>query len=146
MAPQLGGFAMGLFGKKPPPQRPAESDTDQLLRIVRKVMAMIVVADGDVEAEEIEALRAAYKKICGKDLSVQDVKNEVRLTDGDSNVERFLLKVRDKLDAEDRKLVLRAAYSVANADGEVAESEDALLDRIVKALGMSDDEAKSALE
>jgi uncharacterized tellurite resistance protein B-like protein len=85
-------------------------------------------------------------KISNRELSLADAKNEVRLTDGDTNVERFLTRMRDKLDADDRKMLLRAAFEVASADGEIADTEDALLERIVHALGMSEAEAKAAIE
>jgi uncharacterized tellurite resistance protein B-like protein len=138
---------MSLWGRKPtPPPRSADTDADRLLRTVRKLMAMIVAADGKVENAELEAFCRAYQKVSGKPLSIADAKNEVRLTDGDTNIERFLTKLKDKLDADDRKTLLRAAFEVASADGEVADAEDALLERVVRALGMSEAEAKAAIE
>jgi tellurite resistance protein len=107
-------------------------------RVVKRVMALMVLADGNVDDGEIEMLRGMYKQITRLDLSEADVRAEVAAaqTDG-KGVAAWVAGVVGSLNDSGKEMVLRAAFLVANADGEFADSERKLLVEIGTALQMT---------
>lgn len=107
-------------------------------RAVRRVMALMLLADGVVDDEEIATIQQVYQQLAGAALSADEVQREIERAGAEGlGVTEALERFRGRLNDAGKEMVVRAAFLVAAADGEFAEEEQALLDEIAAALEMS---------
>ncbi len=114
---------------------------------VKRVMVLTMLADGEIEDEEIASIQAQYSEMTGRQLTVQQVQREAAEAVADGrDVGDYLRSLGRSLDDEDKRMIVRAAHAVANSDGFVLEEEEGTLQQIAKALGMSSDQIAACLE
>ncbi len=102
---------------------------------IRRVMVMMILADGSVDDAEITSLRGIYQKVAGKELAEPALRAEIAQAQKvGGSVEEYLKTVAPSLNPNGKELVIKAAFLVAISDGKVHEHEEALLERIAKAL------------
>lgn len=116
-------------------------------RAVKRVMVMMMLADGAVEDAEVQRIRQVYGNLAKVELTDADVHAEAdRARAEKQSLDQFLQGVASKLNDSGKELVIKAAMLVAAADGDLAESELKLLSEIARALGMSQAHFKGVLE
>jgi tellurite resistance protein len=116
-------------------------------RAVKRVMVMMMLADGNVEAAEVERIRQVYENLAKVQLTEADVHAEADKARAEKqSLDQFLQGVASKLNDSGKELVIRAAMLVAAADGNLAEAELKLLAEIARALGMSPAHFKGVIE
>ena len=115
-------------------EQKAEREFD---RVLRRVMVMMVLADGNIDQREIQMVQEAYEKATGRPLTESQVKNEIRASDGDVDVARFLKKAGVTLNVDGKRALMRCAIAIANADGSVSPEEKKLLLDMSKALDLT---------
>ncbi len=101
--------------------------SDDLARAIYHLIAAVIRADGKIEASEVLAAEATGQKILGdrfKPLAFREVC--AHLSD-DFDTQDLAKSLSSSLDDEGRKLVLRCLNAVAQADGEIAVREQALI-------------------
>lgn len=108
----------------------------------RVLMSLVAVAwaDGKVEGSEssvLEGLLAGFGAAAGERDEILAWAKTPRSLDDVPTAE---------LSAEDRELLLANAAVLSAADGEKSDSEVALLDRLVKLLGLSDEQARAIID
>lgn len=102
---------------------------------VRRVMVMMCLADGTVDDEEIETIRRVFGRIAKREISEEEVSDEiVEAMQQGGSVGDYLGTVVGRLNNAGKELIVKAAFFVAAADGDFAESEQALLGEIGRAL------------
>jgi tellurite resistance protein len=106
-----------------------------------KCLVAVAWADGKVAAPEAGVIEGM---LCGFDATedeereiLQYAKQKRTLTD-DAPIK--------ELSAEDRELLLANAALLTHADGEQSDAEQALLQKLIGMLGLSEDEAKEILD
>lgn len=99
-----------------------------------QTMAMMMVADGDVDEREVQTIQGVYLELTGKPLSRDELMTEASRHSAGSNLPAALAAVRVGLNREGRERVLRAAMHVALADEVLTDEERELLDVIGKTL------------
>jgi tellurite resistance protein len=111
------------------PEKERKQFEAEFHRATRQVMVLMMLADGNVEQEEVEMVSKLYHQITDRELSPEDVAREVdhlRKTGG-------------------KAMVAKAAYLVAAADGHFAEQEKALLGEVAAAMEMSPEAFAAAI-
>lgn len=113
---------------------------------IRRIMVMMLLADGVVDAEEVEVVRVIYNRFTQLDLSEQEVLAEITEAKSDNrSIEEFASTLVGFLNVDGREMVLRCALMVALADGEFHATEQELLKNIATALQMSPAHFKGVL-
>jgi tellurite resistance protein len=114
---------------------------------VKRVMVLMMLADGKIDDEEVETIRLVYGKLAKGDLSKEDVSREVDVSKADGRgLREYLASVVGSLNDAGKEIVVKAAYFVAAADGNVSTEETNLLAELAGALEMSPAHFKTVME
>ena len=109
-----------------------------------RVMLLMMLADGAVEDAEIQRITELYASIGGEPLRSTTVRTEAEHARADRrDVEHFLADVGPRLNEHGKLAVLRCAWEVANADGNVHDDEKALFARLVRTLEIRPEAVRS---
>jgi tellurite resistance protein len=114
---------------------------------VKRVMVLMMLADGKIDDAEIETIRTICSKLTKTELSKDDVDREVASAEADGRgLRQYLTSIVGTLNDTGKEVVVKAAYFVASADGEVSIEETNLLAELAAALEMSPTAFKGAIE
>lgn len=104
-------------------------------RAVKRIMVMMCLADGVVDDDEIETIKRVYGRIANREISDEEVSDEVvaAMQEG-GTVRDYLGGIVSSLNDAGKELVIKAAFFVAAADGEFQDEEQVLLAEIGRAL------------
>jgi uncharacterized tellurite resistance protein B-like protein len=120
--------------------------SDFLGPCLRGVLLAMIVADEDVDPDEIAAAEEAYREFTGHGLPDGELAREAAEARSQGRTPQEVLGCLPKDLAPSAKAkVLTAAFRVASADGFVLEEEDELLRAVAKAIGMGADETRTVL-
>lgn len=98
---------------------------------VRRVLALMVAADGVIQPPEVQIVRRIFDDLTGLPLSRDDVLDEVAQVGREpSTAARYLARVVGYLNEYGKEQVLRAAVRVSHADGALDEREAAMVRRL----------------
>jgi tellurite resistance protein len=113
---------------------------------IRRVLLAIMIADDDVDPDEIETLRSVYQKITGQGVTAEALQDEaLQMKAAGVTLATCVGPLAYGLDDRAKERVLAAAFAVATADGFVLDEEDEMLASVARALGMQDVEYQSAI-
>ncbi|HET9983216.1 MAG TPA: TerB family tellurite resistance protein [Longimicrobiales bacterium] len=100
-------------------------------RAIRRILALMVAADGVVRPLEIGVAREIFEAVSGLPLSERDVRDEVEeVRRAPTTVARFLARVVGYVNDYGKEQILRACALVSRADGEVHEREAEMVRRL----------------
>jgi tellurite resistance protein len=134
-----------ILDYQPGPGSSANVEAEFLVAI-KRVMALMVIADGQVDDDEIEVMGKVFEKVAGKSVSEDDIRREVmEARAGSPDVDAYLGEVGPYLNAEGKEMIIKAAFMVAAADGHFDDSEMELLVEASKSLEMSSAHLKGIL-
>ena len=103
---------------------------------IRKVMVLMMLADGRIDDDEVQTIQQIYSDLAGAGLPEADVRREAAELEG-ASPKACLGPMVGSLNDHGKELIVKAAFMVAIADGEFPEEEQALLAQIGEALDMS---------
>ena len=114
---------------------------------VKKLMILMILADGEVEESEIETIIAIYENITKNKLDKKKLMDEI----DDYSLKKydvldFTSSLRGKLNDQGKETIIKAAYLIAAADGEFHELEQELLSKIAISLDFSKAHLKAVLD
>ena len=113
---------------------------------IRRVLVAMMVADGDVDPEELATIRSVYAAMTGEQVEADTLLSEAaRLQAEGATLRSCLAALADDLPAASKRKVLAAAFAVATADGFVLDEEDELLAEVGRSIGLDEGEYKAAL-
>ena len=115
-------------------------------RGVRRILVMMMAADGRIEESEIQAIVQYLCRTENRGVTRDEVMAELEAarTTGD-DLENYCRDLMGYLNRDGRRAVLAAAHQIASADGHVDPSEQRMLERLGIALGLKPAEVTSAL-
>ena len=114
---------------------------------IKRVMVLTMLADGEIEDDEVVSIQKQYSEMTGRQLTVEQVQREAREAQEDGqDVAAYLGPLGRSLDDDDRRMIVRAAHAVASSDGFVLEEEEGTLHQIAEALGMDNDAVLACLD
>lgn len=113
---------------------------------VRRIMVGMMMVDGEMDDQEVEAIASLSKKLPGVDLTEDEVREEAVRAEMDGRpVEDFARDIGPSINDHGKELLFRAALAVAAADGVFEDSEKDLLMRLADALDMRPQHVKAIL-
>lgn len=105
---------------------------------VRRVMIRMMLADGAMDAAEVDTVRTVFEQLAGRPLSADEVLGEATTLQAQPESIRDMVgKLVGSLNGHGKESVVRAVYLVAAADGDFADEEMALIQEIGEALEMT---------
>ena len=105
---------------------------------VKQVMIAMLLADGVIDDEEVKMLQTIYQEMTGTQIPEDELREEIAVINaGGSTAVDLVTGLAPQLNDSGKETVMRAAYSIAAADGHVDASEQAYLTQIGKALELS---------
>jgi uncharacterized tellurite resistance protein B-like protein len=115
-------------------------------RGVRRVLAMMMLADGKVEETEVQAIMRYLGQTERRPVAREEVIAELDAARREpADVEAYCRTMMGYLNEQGRRDVLAAAQMIASADGHVDPSEQRMLERIGIALGQRPSEVAKNL-
>jgi tellurite resistance protein len=114
---------------------------------IRRTMVKMCLADGVVDAQEVETIRKIYSGLTGVELSEDDVREEIAEAMTDTRtVQQYLEAGLGMFNLKAKELIVKSAFFVAAADGEFQDEEKKLLNNIGAALQMSKDQFRAVMD
>lgn len=112
---------------------------------IRAVMVMMMLADGIIDDDEVTTISKVYEAMAGKPLEEAAIRRQAAELQGQSVID-VMRALAGTLNDNGKETVLRSAFMVAAADGNIANEEVALLGEIGTALDMSKAHLKGVLQ
>jgi tellurite resistance protein len=110
---------------------------------MKRVMVRMALADGEIDAAEVQLLRGVYLNVTGKPLEDAELDAEVASARaGPVDVAASVGELAGMLNDQGKAAVFKAAYLVAAANGRIERSEADQLYRLSAALGLSAEQQK----
>jgi tellurite resistance protein len=120
------------------PQKTADAEEAEFQKAMRRVLVLMMLADGVIEDAEIEAIQTILGKLEEREVSRNEVETEIaRAQSEKTSIETYCKSMAGYLNDSGREMVVKAAILVAGADGKFEESERDALASIATALNMS---------
>ena len=100
---------------------------------LKKVMTMMMLADGKIDENEKSMMKDIYKNITDLALSDNDIDKEIKNCKANPvGLENCLKELFSYLNESGRETIIKVAYWVSIADGEVDKKEEKLLIKMAK--------------
>ncbi len=122
------------------------SDSSTEHECIRRVLVAMVVADGDIDPEELTTAQRVFRDVTGVGISDVELRKEAEQMQAAGGKVAECLGAAAGLDLDARKRIFAAAFAVASADGFVLEEEDALLANVAAALGFTEAKYRGLVE
>jgi tellurite resistance protein len=120
------------------PQKTADAEEAEFQKAMRRVLVMMMLADGVIEDSEIEAIQTILGKLEDREVPRAEVESEITRAQAEkTSIETYCRGMAGYLNDSGREMVVKAAILVAGADGKFEESERDALASIATALNMS---------
>jgi len=114
---------------------------------VRRVMIQMMLADGIIDDKEIEAVARFYRQVTDRSLPAERIREEAaELSQSDEPLTHYVAQVRGQLNDYGKEIVIRAALSVASADGHFSDEEKQFLTQLGAAMEMSAPHLRGVLQ
>jgi uncharacterized tellurite resistance protein B-like protein len=114
---------------------------------IKRVLAMMILADGEPQDKEIEAMHMIYNRITSSDLSLDEIREEIAFAKADSRAVRHVLgNYGGSLNPAGKNLIIEAAYLVAVADGELKEEERIILNSIASIMQLTSSQVQDIIQ
>lgn len=105
---------------------------------IKKVMATMMLADGEIGENEKSMMKEIYKDISDSALSDYEIDKEIESCKANPvELDNCLKELFSHLNESGRETIIKAAYWVSIADGEVDKREEKLLIKMAKHFKMS---------
>lgn len=107
-------------------------------------MVRVAMVDGELHHAEVARLRWNVGRLTGQTPTEDQVEADVAEVQARAvPLSELLTQARRELDVEGRRAVVRAAYIIATADGEVPHAEERLVLEIARGLKISPEEFRA---
>ncbi len=107
-------------------------------RAIKRVLTMMMLADGKVDENELKLVKRTYSSIISEKYSEDEINKEIQeCKNNPESLNEYLSSIGHKLSESGKEMIIKVAYWVSLADDEYAESEQRLLKQISKALDIS---------
>jgi len=113
---------------------------------IKKVMIMMMLADGEIQASEIAMMKAIYSKVTNEGLSDYEIQEEVEnCKQYPGEMESLIEDLFPYLNENGRELIFKTAYYMAIADDKHRREEEVLIKKIGKILQLSSSHMKGII-
>jgi tellurite resistance protein len=120
------------------PQKTQDAEEAEFQKAIRRVLVLMMLADGVIEESEIAAIQTIMGKLEDREVTRVEIDSEVtRARNESQDIQQYCRGMAGYLNDSGREMVVKAAILVAGADGKFDESERDALANIATALNMS---------
>lgn len=120
------------------PQQAAAAEEAEFHKAVRRVLVLMMLADGVIEDAEIDAIQTILGKLEDREVTRQEIEVEITVAQAQStDIKEYCRGMAGYLNDAGREMVVKAAILVAGADGRFDDSERDALAKLASALNMS---------
>ena len=115
---------------------------DEKKALVEEVLLMTLAratsADFNIDPVEVEVAQSVIKQATGSDVSTQDIRTAA-ISDlyKEATIEKYLSKIRSKIELADRQLVVNSLAELIKIDGKVSPFEIDFYNSVVSSLGLT---------
>lgn len=110
---------------------------NQFQEALFKTLAVMTNADTNVAPVEVEMVQSIFKDTTGIDVDVKAVRMEARSEFlEDRTIQKYLAGVENKLNQDDKKIIMQSLAKVIKADDDTRPRETAMFNDIAKALNV----------
>ncbi len=116
----------------------AEDKKDLVEEVLLMTLARATSADFNIDPVEVEVAQAVIKEATGSEISTQDIRIAA-ISDlyKEATIEKYLSKIKSKIDLADRQLVAESLLKLIRVDGKVSPFEIDFYNSVVNSLGLS---------
>lgn len=140
------GLSQVLSAESDGPEAQEQLCAEASVRVVLNSMLAMAASDGAVGEKEISSIATIYQQVFQIDLPADWIRENAEEMQQDGfDIFEVLASDRDQIHYNTHALVLKTSCSVAAADGVIRNSELETLNMIASALGMDENEVKSAV-
>jgi uncharacterized tellurite resistance protein B-like protein len=130
-------------------EKPRQRQEEELMpakqRAIKKLLIMMILADGVVDDQEISVFHKVYKDTTGA--YVGNIYHEIDVVKGKrEKPEEYLKSVATFLNEEGKRDVIKACMMIAAADGDIDPSELKMVKKFGEALEMRPAEVKAIID
>lgn len=116
-------------------------------KAMRHTMVMIMLADGEIDENEMVTVHQIINKFGHNDMSMEELKTYVEEVESYyEGVHTYLHKITPSLNEHGKELMIKCALAVASADGHIDDSEMRLIHEMSQAMEMSPSHFKGILQ
>jgi uncharacterized tellurite resistance protein B-like protein len=102
---------------------------------VRNIMILLMLADGAIDDSEMRVIQDIYSEVAGEDYPRSALEEDIqRVRSQSENMIDYAKRINGLLNGQGKNLVIRAAISVALADGRLDKKEEKMIYRLGKEL------------
>lgn len=131
-------YKPSVLDYKPQSSAPGPREEAAFRVAMRRVLVLMMLADGKVEDSEVDTILGVLGGLEKRVVSRDEIDAEIRAAQAQpSDIEGYCKTMQGTLNDAGKEMVIRAAYHVANADGDFASAEKETLARMASALGMT---------
>ena len=128
------------------PEATAEEFQAEYDIAIKKIMIMMLLSDGIIDAQEIETIKDLYQNITSKTITSNQLNKEIKeVQSHEYDIIDYTASLRGNLNDQGKELIVKAAFFVAYADGEFHETEQNLLIEIGESLDLTSTHIKGIL-
>jgi len=104
---------------------------------MRHSMVLIMLADGEIDAKEMEIVLKIINKFGHNNLTLEELENYVHQVQAKQEpVQTYLSKIGPSLNEHGKEIIVKCALSVAAADGNIGEKEIRMITEMAKIMEM----------
>ena len=113
---------------------------------LKKVMTMMMLADGKIEDSEKAMMRDIYTHMADSELSDHDIDKEIKSCKNNPiGLEEYLNELFPQLNESGRETIIKLAYWISIADGQYDKEEEKLLVKLAKHFQISNAHLKGIM-
>jgi tellurite resistance protein len=114
---------------------------------VKRVMVLTMIADGVIEESEIETIQQFYRQLTDDELSREQILKEAEQAQRAGTTAAIYAQViAGRRTEEEKTWIIRGAFGVATADGDLSDERLRQLKQLPVALGMSESRFREIIE
>ena len=113
---------------------------------LKKVMTMMMLADGKIEESEKAMMKDIYQHVADAELSNEEIDNEINsCKENPIDLEVYLAELFPQLNESGRETIVKLAYWVSISDGHFDKEEEKLLKKLAKHFQISNAHLKGII-
>ena len=112
--------------------------TSEIDKALRRILVSMMLVDGNIQDSEVQMISKVYAQITNRTLSRAEIMTEASAVENDGlSAAEYAAAISLYMNDPSRELLVRAAISIAAADGDFHDAEGMMITEIAAAIGMS---------
>jgi len=128
------------------PEASSNQFQSQYEKAMRHSMILMMLADGEIDSGEMEAVHGIINKFGHNDMTYDELEKLVDVIQSENEpVDTYLAQIAGSLNEHGKEIIIKCALAVAASDGNIDPSEIKLIVEMGKAMDMSPSHVKGIM-